>query len=188
MELYLARQTVTFGYACLLGAALGAVYDLFRLLRIARAPRRGVVFVQDLVFFLFCAVATFLFLLIQNEGVIRAFLLIGELLGAIIYSLTLGGLMMRAGVRVLHAVKKLLAFVRRHILQPIWRFFYGIVAMFLRPIRFLWKKLKKSSQRSRFRLKTQRLVLYNHIMGYWDRKRPRKHQKEKRSDEAKKKS
>jgi spore cortex biosynthesis protein YabQ len=188
MELYLARQTVTFGYACLLGAVLGAAYDLFRILRIAHPPGRGVVFLQDIIFFLFAATSTFLFLLVQNEGVLRAFLLTGEFLGAVVYSLTLGGLIIRVAGRIIFAVKKVFYFVCRHILWPIWRLIYGFVTLSLRPPRFLWRKLKKTAQRSRFRLKTQRLVLYNHIMGYCNRKKPEKHQRENGSDGAKKNS
>jgi spore cortex biosynthesis protein YabQ len=174
MEIYLARQTLTFGYACLLGAAFGAVYDLFRVLRAARSPGKGAVFAQDLVFFLFCSAGTFLFLLVQNEGVLRLFLLAGEFLGAVVYFLTLGGIVTRGAGRAIRGVARVFRLMKRYLFRPIWRVFYVITSTILRPFRFLWRFLKKTGQRSRFRLKTQRLVLYNLIVGYWARKKAAK--------------
>ena len=64
--LTIADQTRLFLLALGLGFLLGIVYDLFRVVRMAFTMRRVGVFIQDVLFFLTCAAATFLFLLAVN--------------------------------------------------------------------------------------------------------------------------
>lgn len=66
--LTIADQTRLFLLALGLGFLLGIVYDLFRVVRMAFTMRRVGVFIQDVLFFLTCAAATFLFLLAVNQG------------------------------------------------------------------------------------------------------------------------
>jgi spore cortex biosynthesis protein YabQ len=165
MEIHVAEQTLAFACACLMGALFGAVYDIFRVLRLAIPSGRVAVFLEDVAFFLFCAAAAFLFLLAENDGVIRAFLFAGEIIGAALYALTLSRLVSRGAKPVIGVVKGALRRIGRYILWPIWVLIYRIVELLFCPARFLWKIIKKSCQRLIFRLKTVRVVLYNHCKG-----------------------
>lgn len=164
MGVQLSNQTLAFLHACLLGAAMGVFYDVFRILRIAIPTRKGVVFAQDVVFFLLCAVATFLFLLSEIDGVVRVFLFIGELLGAVLYYFTLGQLVMKVSKTIIEVVKAILRFIVRYLLAPIWRLIYTVVAILLRPFQLLGQIMKKSLQRLKFRLKVRRILLYNQLV------------------------
>lgn len=170
MGIHLAAQTIAFLQACLLGALLGAVYDVFRILRIAFSPRKVVVFVQDLLFFAICAVLSFLFLLTASDGTVRMFLLIGELIGAVLYHLTLGRLVIRAAGALIAAVRSVLRFFYRFMVLPIWRFCYFLVSLLLRPFQLAAALLKNNLLRMKFRLKYRRIVLYNHLTGQFHRK------------------
>lgn len=175
MEIYLADQTRSFLYSCGLGAMLGVFYDLFRILRIAFPTRRWAVFVQDVIYWAACALLSYLFLLTQSDGVVRVFLLVGELLGATLYRYTLGRLVMRVAEALIAAVKAVLRFLYRYLFRPIWRLFYNLISLLMKPVRFTGRNLKKTGQRLKFRLKVRRILLYNHYKGLLrKRKGPKK--------------
>lgn len=165
MGIHLADQTVSFLQACLLGAALGALYDIFRILRIAFPPGKVALFLQDLFFFALCAILSFLFLLTASDGIVRMFLLVGELIGALLYHCTLGQMVIRAAGALIAGVKAILRFLNRFLVQPVWRLLYFLVAALLWPARALGGAIKNNLLRARFRLKYRRIVLYNHFTG-----------------------
>jgi len=73
----------------LLGAAVGVLYDIFRVLRRVVRHSVAVVQIEDIIFWVTATVFVFYFMLVQNYGEIRPFSLIGITCGAIIYFLTL---------------------------------------------------------------------------------------------------
>ena len=105
--LTIADQTRLFLLALGLGFLLGIVYDLFRVVRMAFTMRRVGVFIQDVLFFLTCAAATFLFLLAVNQGEIRGFIIAGEGLGFLIYYFSFGLLAVRVSSFLVHAIHRL---------------------------------------------------------------------------------
>lgn len=151
---------------------MGVLYDVFRVCRIAVPTRRGIVFVQDMLFFLLCAIATFLFLLTSTDGVVRVFLMVGEALGWIIYYFTLGQLVMKVSKTIIAAIKAVLRFLLRYLLYPIWLLIYNLISLLMRPIRFFVQIMKKFLQRLKFRLKVERVILYNHLIGYIEKRLP----------------
>lgn len=170
MGIHLADQTWSFLSACLLGAALGMLYDVFRILRIAFPTRPGIVFLEDLLFWIIAALLSFLFLLASSDGVVRVFLLAGELIGGTLYYCTAGRLVMRVARAIIRAVEAVLRFIFRFLVHPVWRLVYAIVSLLLRPVRFLGRILKNLYQRVKFGLKVRRMVLYNHCISYLNRK------------------
>ncbi len=90
MSEFLKMQSMIFIFSCLLGAALGFVYDCFRFIRMMINPRNIFIFAQDIIYFFISAVITFLFVLVFNDGESRFYILAGEGIGWIVYHLTLG--------------------------------------------------------------------------------------------------
>ncbi len=90
METYFSDQAVAFLWAVALGAALGVVYDWFRIGRILRRKWWLTVFLEDLIFALIAAVATAFCFTLTHYGQVRLFLLAGEGLGFTIYFNTVG--------------------------------------------------------------------------------------------------
>ncbi len=162
MEIYVADQTMLFLQSMLLGAVLGVFYDVFRITRIAIKTPSVVIFAEDLVFFFVSAVISFCFMLSINDGQVRAFILLGELLGFTLYYFTVGMLVMK---------------LSRVIIRLIYRFFHLLFFIFIRPFillgkaicRWVGKPLKKFASYSKkktntlkIRLKQRVVLLYNH--------------------------
>ena len=72
------------------GAALGAFYDVFRLLRLAFRHHWLTIFLEDLLFCTVAAVSVFLLLLEVRNGGIRMFLLVGAAGGFFLWYHTVG--------------------------------------------------------------------------------------------------
>ena len=85
----IAQQTSVFLGACLLGALLGVAFDLVRTIRLM-LPRKGpLIMAEDILYWCLAALTTALYLINTNDGQIRAFILVGEGLGAVVYGCTL---------------------------------------------------------------------------------------------------
>ena len=68
-------QTIIFLQAILMGAVFGAVYDLFRIFRIAVPLPAGVIVAEDVIYFAFCGFMSFFLAMTVNFGQIRFFIL-----------------------------------------------------------------------------------------------------------------
>lgn len=163
MGIYLADQALVFLQSLLVGAALGLLYDIFRVSRVAFYTSVPAVFAEDVIYFIICGLVTFFFGLTVIDGALRMFLIIGEFLGAVLYFFTLGKLVMGVAKKIIAAVKAIIRFIARWILRPIWLLFYHIVALILRPFAFLSRILKRFLRNTKFSLKIRRKVLYNQI-------------------------
>lgn len=130
----LSSQTLLFFTACLIGGGLGFSYDLFRSTRIAFKTHKIVVFIEDILFFKIVTIVSFIFLMMKNDGSIRGFLLIGEVLGGIIYFFTLSGVVIALLNWIMRVVKCTLS--------PIGYLFVEIYKFFSRcTIKLLAKKI-----------------------------------------------
>lgn len=107
MELTFARQSAAFLWSVPLGAALGVLYGLFRLLRFALRPGKATVFVLDVLFMLAWALAAFYFSLAFLSGYIRLYVFAGSLLGFALYRLTLGWALCRVYQPIVRSMAKL---------------------------------------------------------------------------------
>lgn len=81
----LETELLLFGRAVFLGAVLFAIYDFLRVQR--RIFPRGIVLVslEDLLYWLAAAVYFFLKLCRENDGIIRGYILLGLVAGAVCY-------------------------------------------------------------------------------------------------------
>lgn len=131
-----------FFQACLLGAALGMLYDVFRILRLAFPNGNVLIFVEDVLYFVFVTIASFSFVMLCSGGVLRIFMLFGELLGAILYFFTLSIIILKAAQWIIRLVKRFFRFLYRLFIRPFARLF-----------RWLFLKLKKRLRRCRAGIK-----------------------------------
>lgn len=142
MEISVTEQTLVFLAACAFGAVLGAFYDVFRVFRVAVPCPRVVIFLQDVLYWAVCAVATFLFILCVNGGVVRAFVIGGELIGAVLYYFTIGWLVLRSAKAIIAALRAFFRFVARLIARP----FRGLFRLCTPPARKMGSFSKKFCQ------------------------------------------
>lgn len=105
----------------LLGAALGVVYDCFRVARILLPPlaKPKPTFFEDVLFWLIYGFCVFCFAASAARGQVRLFMLLGSLLGFTLYILTIGNLITGVIRSIVTAVYKILHKVYSALIEPI---------------------------------------------------------------------
>ena len=89
MEISLINQASTFLVSVILGVFLSFLFDLFRALNASFKLSKKKVLINDIIYFVVSAVITFMCILIINLGEVRIYIIIGEILGFIVYRITL---------------------------------------------------------------------------------------------------
>lgn len=125
-----------FLYAIIVGAGISAVFDLFRIIRIALSHKSVFVFIEDLLFCLMSLAGTIFFFTVYNDGVFRLYLIAGILLGFIIWHFTLGSLIIFQAKLIIRIFKVILRFV----LLP-FKLIFKLICKFLKKILLICKKL-----------------------------------------------
>lgn len=125
MGVEIAEQTWLFLLAALCGAGVGLLFDLFRALRCVGGERKGLVIMEDVLFWLLALGMIFALVLILSDGILRGFQILGLLLGTLIYYLLLSRGALWLLTRLFGAVGwvfgKLFSAVRRFVLSPLWK-------------------------------------------------------------------
>ena len=103
-------QGAAFLYSLLLGAVIGIIYDIFRIIRMIFNNGKILVFFEDIVFFCIVIVLSTSFIMIAGDGALRGIYLIGELCGAVLYFCTIS-------VFVLKLIKKIIVKIKKIILK-----------------------------------------------------------------------
>lgn len=158
----IAAQTQMFLLACGFGFLLGLLYDVFRIFRMAFFKQKAVVFAQDVLYFALCGCLTFLFCLTMNYGEIRGYVLLGEVLGWIVYYFSLGAMVFQASSAVVGVLNKAARFVLLALSAP----FRFVFRAFRKITGFFAVLLKKTAEKFhinfRIALQPHGGLLYNH--------------------------
>ena len=99
MEIWVSEQALYLGGALVLGAAIGLVYDLLRILRV-RIPLPLVGGCLDLLFWLVVTAAIFVYSTVAGRGEVRLYLLAAIVLGGMAYFRLLSRWALWLGYRV----------------------------------------------------------------------------------------
>ena len=126
MTFSLTEQSISLVYAVILGLALGAVYDLLKIIRLTLNNKKWLTFTLDIVFMLLFTFATVIFSMGYSRGSARYYILMGEAVGFLLFRFTLGRVILKLWGKFL----------------PIFRKYIKIVTEFMR------KTLKKLLQRN----------------------------------------
>ncbi len=86
------QHLMLFFLSCLMGAFMGVLYDIFRILRIAVSHSRIAVFLEDILFCFIFSLSLMMLASVCARGELRLFFAVGSLLGFILYLLTIGRL------------------------------------------------------------------------------------------------
>ncbi|MCL2213174.1 MAG: spore cortex biosynthesis protein YabQ [Oscillospiraceae bacterium] len=124
-------------YSAAVGAALGVIYDIFRIFRVAFPPPateqkklkgkfnhssfiyNSIVFLQDIIFWIFSAVVTILFIFMANRGQVRIFALFGQLTGFGIYYFTIGRLVYKVAEKIVKFIRRVFRWIKKRVVMPI---------------------------------------------------------------------
>jgi len=135
LEISVSEQAIVFLNSLCFGVALGVIYDLFRIIRVAFPMGKIIVFIEDLLFLISAGLFSFIFILTVNSGRIRIFLLIAAAIGFILYYFTIGKLILKSAQSIIKIIK----FILSKILSP----FAKICSIIQRKIKKIFKKLKR---------------------------------------------
>ncbi|MBO5179601.1 MAG: spore cortex biosynthesis protein YabQ [Clostridia bacterium] len=83
----MAEQVYIFFTSVIIGAIMGIIFDFFRALRRKGNTKNILVYIQDIIFWLIIAIIIIVSSFIINNGELRGYMLLGYILGAIIYML-----------------------------------------------------------------------------------------------------
>lgn len=112
----IGAQTEIFFFSLGFGFLLGILYDVFRTLRIIISDAKGFVIATDLSYFTVCSFLMFCFNLIVDNGRVRVYVVVGEILGWMIYYFSLG----TVAIKLTNSVSR---FFKSRIFAPVRRFF-----------------------------------------------------------------
>lgn len=136
----ISEQLTVFMLSLGAGFVLGLLYDAVRIVRLIVPGGKATVIVFDMLFFALSAFLSFLFILAVNKGYVRAYILLGEALGFVLFMLTFGAAVLRAGSAAVNFVKKMLLRFARRVCR--------IAAWVLRPFLTFGRKIGEISKKN----------------------------------------
>ncbi|MEM1485950.1 spore cortex biosynthesis protein YabQ [Oscillospiraceae bacterium PP1C4] len=161
MEITIAGQTWMFLMSIALGAVLGVCYDVFRILRVAVDHPPFAVVIEDVIFSIICAVATFLFMISVDSGQVRVFVLIGEGVGFMLYYCTVGVLIIGVSKWIIGIIRSIFTFLWRIFVMPILRLMSYFQELLSKNTHHFRLYLKNKVKNSNIHLKKGSHLLYN---------------------------
>lgn len=106
MEISLVYQIVAFGTSIGIGVALSLIFDFFKIIELTLGKKELKTFFVDVIYFIFCAFISFLYMMVVSSGEIRIFYMIGEVAGWFLYHLTVGKCIFSVWIKLIFFLKK----------------------------------------------------------------------------------
>lgn len=132
--------------SCVLGGMIIAfIYDIFRIRRKAVKASNIIVYLEDLIYWILVALVLFGVVYLSNEGEIRGYLLIGVILGIIIYIFLLSKIIMAIFMFIIGIIYRFAMIVFNILFFPI-KILYKIFRV---PLMFIFNILRKGTRKVR---------------------------------------
>ena len=144
MILSMYSQFLIFVLTIVLGFLTGLLYDFFRITRKIFNHPNFLIQIQDIIYWVLVTFFTFKLIIIKNRGEIRWFLILGLVIGMILYFVIVSDFVIKILMSVIHIIEKIITTVLSIIMFPI-KIILKILAL---PFNFFKKKLKKISNKS----------------------------------------
>ncbi len=127
MFVTISNQAYVFLCCVLGGMIIAFIYDVFRIRRKAIKSSNIIVYFEDFIYWILVALVLFAVVYISNEGELRGYLIVGAIIGIILYSLLLSKIVMT---------------VFLFALKLIYKFFVTVFGIILYPFKIIFKLLK----------------------------------------------
>lgn len=144
------QQLRYFVIALAVGIAMGVIYEAFRLIRLISPKGKMLCFVCDVLFMSLASLISFVLTVVINTGIIRWYILLGEVVGFFVYMRTIG--------RVSGALFRL---IRKLILKILWVIFTPLRLIKRLIVKIFSKLAKKIKKIVKTLLKNRKRILYN---------------------------
>ena len=165
MHMSFSPSVLIFFMSLGLGAIFGALWDIFRILRLGIPLGRMFIFLQDIIYFAIICILTLIFFYFFTFGGFRLFVLLGEFLGFLIYYLTIG--------HVVFAVFKIIIrFIHKFVwglTWPVRKLLLKITHIFQKFLQSFKRKIKKYFQIKKKFLHFKGISVYNKMRSKSDK-------------------
>lgn len=130
MVFSIEQEVLLLLYSVLAGVFISVIYDFFRVIR--KKSDSGIFFsnIQDTIFLITAVIIMFFVIFSKSNGIFRFYQILGALLGAFFYYITLSRLVRFFILKVIGIFLKIFEFFLKILLTPI-RFMYKIVYVFI---------------------------------------------------------
>lgn len=119
MSQTIIKEVIFLIHAVLLGVFITCAYDGFIILRRLIKHNIFMVSLEDMIFWIGCAIAVFCMLYEQNNGVVRWFAVAGAALGMLIYKKTISHMLVKTAVGILARAGTIVAKALHFLLSPV---------------------------------------------------------------------
>ncbi|WP_058486504.1 spore cortex biosynthesis protein YabQ [Defluviitalea phaphyphila] len=156
MIVSISEQAHIFFIAVTAGVIIGIFYDLFRIIRKIFPHPNWLIQLEDLIYWITISAFMFFVLFNKNYGEIRGFVLLGALLGNIIYFFTISIVFMKFATWIIYWTKKIIKTILRILFIPIkliLKILYYPYKWISYPFKFLRGKIKIIMNKSKNKVK-----------------------------------
>ncbi len=119
MSQNIVDEVTFFLHSFLLGAVISFVYDGFIILRRLIKHNLLLISLEDMIFWIACAIGVFYMLYEENNGILRWFAVFGATLGMIAYKKSISSLLVRTVTVMVERIMRVLLTVLRFLLRPV---------------------------------------------------------------------
>ncbi len=123
------------------GILIGLLFDFFRISRKVIDTSDLITYFEDILFWILTGVIVLYSIFVFNNGELRLFMLLGILIGAVIYMLCISSYIIKINIKIINLLKKFFGIV----IIPIQFIFKTLQKIFFKPITFLFINIRKSS-------------------------------------------
>lgn len=152
------EQLTVFLYFILIGAILGVVFDIFRILRRTVKTSDIMTNIQDILFGFITGSIILISIFFLNNGELRLFLFIGMIVGTTIYMLFVSKYFINLNVAIINFIKKIiilitkpfiiiLKFIKKVFFKP-FSFIFINIKLILKKVCKIFKKTTKINKKS----------------------------------------
>lgn len=127
-------------HSFLMGIAITAVYDVFLILRRLVKHSLLLISLEDLLFWIGCAIGVFMMLYEENNGILRWFAVLGAAVGMVIYKLSISDYIVNIMSTIIGQIFRTLFKILRFICRPLGFCRRKLGSIF----KVLWKKIRKA--------------------------------------------
>lgn len=131
------NQAYLFLVFSLTGIFIGCLFDFFRILRKLFKTSNLITYIEDILFWILTGIIVLYVIWYFNDGEIRLYLLLGLIMGIIIYILTISNIFFKVVFNILYKTKKILT----SILSPLFLFLTKIFQNILKLLTNFYKKI-----------------------------------------------
>lgn len=146
MATVMNNQGYLFLIYCLCGAAIGIIFDIFRVLRKSFKTSDFVTFIEDILFGILTGIFLIFMLFVFNNGVLRFYIFLALITGMSLYLAFISKYFIKINVMVVNLIKKVITQIFRIILFPIkkmWQFLRKyVLKSILKPFKIMTINVK----------------------------------------------